>query len=96
MVTPPTIDRYKYLVIMKAMIEIEKRIWKKIEVAEGELMSITEAAKVLDISLSSVGSLRARGLLRKLRDTSEPNPTYAGRVLRSEVFVLKARRNKKK
>jgi len=54
-----------------------------------EMITITEAAELLGISLSAVSNRIDRGTLQSFRDPDEPNPQRARRVLRSHVERLK-------
>ena len=65
--------------------QVEVLALRPIEISEDDLMTLTEAAKRIGISYSSMTGLLKRGVLRRIVDTAEPNPTRAGRVLRSEV-----------
>lgn len=65
--------------------QVEALELRPIEVADDELMTLTEAAKRIGISYSSMTGLLKRGVLRRVVDTAEPNPKRAGRVLRFEV-----------
>lgn len=59
--------------------------WQPLDVEESELLSLTVAAKRLGISINTMTGLIQRGILRRIVDTTEPNPTRANRVLRAEV-----------
>jgi len=72
--------------------QVEVLALRPIEVSEDDLMTLTEAAKRLGISYSAMTGLLKRRVLRRIVDAAEPNPTRAGRVLRSEVEAEVARR----
>jgi hypothetical protein len=79
-----------------AFVEIV-RVERPINVREADVMTLAEAAKLLDIGLPEVKKLTARTNepLRLLVDTSEPNPTRNKRLLRDEVLAEKRRRAKR-
>ena len=66
--------------------------WKPVDVAEAEVLSLTEAAQQIGISASALADLCLRGRLVWLRDEREPNPFKQGRVLRADVLSELARR----
>lgn len=53
---------------------------KSLAVDESQVLSLTEAAKRLGLSVQSVAGLLVQGQLRWVRDTTEPNPRKQGRV----------------
>ena len=65
---------------------------KPVELTEADLMTLTEAAKQLNVSKNTLTGLLQRGKLRRIVDTAEPNPTRAGRVVRAEVEAELERR----
>lgn len=66
------------------------------DVREADVMTLTEAAGELGLSMSAMGDLVYRGVLTRLVDQDERNPTKANRVLRSEVAAEKARRRSRR
>ena len=64
---------------------VQVRQWQALQVDESALVKMTEAARLLGLSTSALGDLVYRGVLRFVRDTSEPNPRWQGRVLRVDV-----------
>lgn len=75
--------------------QVEVTELRPIEVNEAELMTLSEATRRLGISKNTLTGLLQRGVLRRIVDTQEPNPTRAGRVLRAEVEAEIARRRKR-
>ena len=74
---------------MKLMLEV----WKLVPFEpDGEVLSLTEAAKRLGLSLESVRGLVARSRLRSLVDIDEPNPTKRSKVMASDIELELARR----
>lgn len=73
------------------------RVEKVVDVREADVVTLGEAAKLLDIGLPEVKKLtdRAANPLRLLVDTSEPNPTRNKRLLRAEVLAEKRARAKR-
>ena len=65
--------------------KVQVTVLRPIEAEEADLLSLTEAAKRLGISINTMTGLLQRGILRRIVDTTEPNPTRANRVLRAEV-----------
>lgn len=53
-----------------------------------DLITITEAARMLDVSVQAISNRIDRGQLAAYRDPDEPNPQRARRVLRSQVEAL--------
>jgi|SRR3990172_6037683 len=75
-----------------ARFHIEVRELKPFDVEVEELVTLTEAARMLGVSTSAMGDLVYRGVLRRVVDTAEANPTKANRVLREELLAELARR----
>lgn len=63
-----------------------------VDIDAAELITLTDAAKLLRIQQHALSALIDRGGLTRYIDTTEPNPTKAGRVLKSEVLAEIARR----
>jgi hypothetical protein len=74
------------------MYKIRKVIYEPIEVEPKSLMTLTEAAKELGISLSGVARAIDSGSLREVIDTEA---SYHGHrlVFRKEVSALKEKKN---
>ena len=79
---------------VKSRFVVEERKLKPLSVKPTELMTLTEAARVLGVSVSSMGDLTDRGVLSKVIDREENNPRKAHRVLRFEVVEELARRRR--
>jgi hypothetical protein len=73
---------------------VEVRELRALDAKESEVMTLTEVAAELGISLDSVSKLwnRAGEPLRRVIDQQESNPTKATRLLRAEVEAEKKRR----
>ena len=75
--------------------EVEVCEMKPITVDESELMTLSEAAKIMGLSYSSMTGLLKRRVLRRIVDKGEPNPTWANRVLITEVRAEMKRRQQR-
>ena len=62
------------------------------ELTEADVITLTEAAKLLNMKLPNVNQMVNAGKLRVFIDTNEPNPQRYRRVLRAEALKLKAQR----
>lgn len=73
------------------------RVQKPVSVSMDDVLTISEAAQLLGVTLTEVKSmtLRTAEPLRLLVDLSEPNPSRANRVLRDEVLAEKRRRTRR-
>lgn len=69
---------------------------KPVDLEETDLLPLTEAAQRLNISINTLTGLLQRGKLRRIVDTTEPNLTRAGRVVRAEVEAEIERRKRSK
>jgi len=69
---------------------------RPIQVDVSELMTLSDAANRLGISFSTLTGLVQRGKLRRVIDTSEPNPTRTTRVFISDVEAELKRRQSRK
>ncbi len=76
--------------------QIEVRELRPLDVDPGALMTLTDAAKWLGLSTSALGDLMYRGVLRRVVDGDEPNPTRANRVFVEDVDKELARRRERK
>jgi len=72
---------------------VRKFVEEPIEADVRQVLSLTEAAKMLGLSVGAVAGLCLRGALRWLQDTHEPNPRKRGRVLREDVVAELNRRS---
>ena len=70
----------------------EIRELRPVSLKEEEVLPLTEAARQLGLSPTAVVDLCQRGQMRRILDTSEPNPRKRGRVLRADVLQELARR----
>jgi len=66
--------------------------WKPLDVKESDVLGLTEAGARLGIVPQAVSELCLRGQLRRVLDTSEPNPRKRGRVLLADLERELARR----
>ena len=79
-----------------ARFQVEHREWRPLPVKPDTLLTLTEAAERLGISLNSLAGLIQRGTLSRVEDVEEPNPTKRSRVLASELERELARRRSRK
>lgn len=73
---------------------VEVRELRPLDVKPADVMTLSEVATALGVSLDSVSKLwsRTKDPLRRVVDQDETNPTKATRLLRSEVEAEKKRR----
>jgi hypothetical protein len=73
---------------------VEVREMRTLDVKPDQVLTLTEVAAALGVSLDSVSKLwsRARDPLRRVIDQEESNPTKATRLLKSEVDAERKRR----
>jgi hypothetical protein len=68
----------------------EQFVWCGLRhIAPDDLITVTEAASILDVTTQAISGHIARGTLLALPDPDEPNPQKRNRVLRSEVEALR-------
>lgn len=77
---------------------VEVRELRPLDVKPADVMTLSEVAVALGVSLDSVSKLwsRAKDPLRRVVDQDETNPTKATRLLRSEVDAEKKRRRSRR
>lgn len=60
---------------------------KQVEFAPEDVITLSEAARLLGLSPSAVGAHLRAGRWRWLVDPDEPNPVRANRVLKAEIWA---------
>ena len=78
--------------MVKTRFRIEVRRWRSVRLSPGDLFTLSEAAVLLGLSSSAMGDLVYRGVLLRVEDMEEPNPTKRTRVYREDVEAEIARR----
>jgi len=72
---------------------VEKRQMIPVEVEPGQLVSMKEAAKILDIMVQSLAGMMDRGIFVVYEDTEAANPRRRRRfLLRSDVLEEASKR----
>ncbi len=71
---------------------IRRETTEEIDLDPADLLTVSEAAKILGVTLAAVSNMVTSGYLTEIMDPLEPNPQRNRRVLHSEVEARLQRR----